>query len=286
MDLPSLPPAIKHRHPRSQIITSNSSFPFRKREQDLLKAQIIRHDLFEWFLPNRQQEREGKAQRETPAGDKRPLHRVAGVDVSFFKENNTEACAMLVVLEFPSMRVLYKDKEMVELKMPYISGFLAFREIPSVLALFNRLLENHPELRPDAILVDGNGELHHRGCGFASHLGILTDTPTIGVAKTLLAVDGLEPRQIHQRCRIECVKAGDFVELRGTSGRLWGVALKCTNDSVKPLFISVGHKISLTTAIDLVLRCCLYRIPSPIREADLCSRQFIREVLSQRREYQ
>ena len=127
------------------------------------------------------------------------------------------------------------------------------------------------------ILVDGNGILHHRGFGLASQLGVLLDIPTIGVAKTLLAVDGLNVKAVGKQAREHNSKGGDYMELVGQSGRVWGAALRATEDSVKPLFISPGHKISLSTTLRVVKLCCrFYRIPAPVREADLRSRAFIR----------
>jgi endonuclease V len=132
-------------------------------------------------------------------------------------------------------------------------------------------------LEQQVILVDGNGILHNRGFGLASQLGVLLDIPTIGVGKTLLAVDGLNPRAVTQESRQRNLKGGDFIPLIGESGQVWGATFRATDDSVKPLFVSIGHRISLSTAVKVVSLCCKYfRIPAPIREADLRSRAFVR----------
>lgn len=89
------------------------------------------------------------------------------------------------------MKVLYEDFEQETADYPYIPGFLAFKEVPVYTILFNRLKANKPELWPDVLLVDGNGILHNRGFGCASHVGVLFDLPSIGVGKTVFAVDGL-----------------------------------------------------------------------------------------------
>ena len=88
-------------------------------------------------------------------------------------------------------KILYEDYEYVILKEDYLPGFLAFRELAPTLELFRRLKEWNAELWPEAILVDGNGILHKRRCGYACHLGVLLKTPTIGCAKTFFDVDGL-----------------------------------------------------------------------------------------------
>uniref|UniRef100_A0A8C9URE8 Endonuclease V n=1 Tax=Spermophilus dauricus TaxID=99837 RepID=A0A8C9URE8_SPEDA len=87
---------------------------------------------------------------------------------------------------------------MVSLTAPYVAGFLAFREVPFLLDLVQRLQEKEPDLMPQVLLVDGNGVLHHRGFGVACHLGVLTELPCIGVAKKLLQVDGLENNALHK----------------------------------------------------------------------------------------
>lgn len=89
-----------------------------------------------------------------------------------------------MVLEFPSLNVVYERYQMVRLTKPYIPGFLAFREVPFLLDLLNELRKTRPELVPQVVFMDGNGVLHPRGCGVACHFGVVADIPTIGVAKT------------------------------------------------------------------------------------------------------
>jgi len=86
---------------------------------------------------------------------------------------------------------VYEDYEIVELDSPYIPGFLAFREIPHLVKLIDKLKKTKPEYTPQVILVDGNGILHQNACGLASHLGVIVDIPTIGCGKTIFYVDGL-----------------------------------------------------------------------------------------------
>ncbi|XP_013361471.1 PREDICTED: endonuclease V isoform X2 [Chinchilla lanigera] len=136
---------------------------------------------------------------------------------------------------------------------------------------------NYPEL--EVLLVDGNGVLHHQGFGVACHLGVLTGLPCIGVAKKLLQVDGLENNAVHKE-KIRLLQAGgDTFPLMGNSGTILGMALKSHDHSTKPLYISVGHKMSLEAAVRLTHCCCRFRIPEPVRQADIRSREYIRRTL-------
>ncbi|XP_040386483.1 endonuclease V isoform X6 [Cygnus olor] len=130
----------------------------------------------------------------------------------------------------------------------------------------------------EVLLVDGNGLLHHRGFGVACHLGVLTDLPCIGVAKNLLQVDGLARDELHREQIRSLQRGGDTFPLTGTSGNVLGMALRSCNSS-KPLYISVGHRVCLETAVRLVQSCCRYRIPEPIRQADIRSREYIRKQM-------
>ncbi|XP_018425903.1 PREDICTED: endonuclease V [Nanorana parkeri] len=232
-----------------------------ERQQTKLKDQLITSDTESW---QREAEFDG-------------LERVGGVDLSYIKGNDTVACAMLVVLSYPKMEVIYEDCHMVTLDAPYVAGFLAFREAPSLVKAVETLREKRPDLMPQVLLVDGNGILHHRGFGVACHLGVLTNLPTIGVAKNLLQVDGLENSEAHKKQAKQLENGGDFFHLKGYSGHFLGAALKSCKKSSKPIYVSVGHKISLETAVRLVYSCCNYRVPEPIRQADIRSREFLRK---------
>nr|XP_012613260.2 endonuclease V isoform X2 [Microcebus murinus] len=197
------------------------------REQARLKACVVDRDTEAW--------------QGDPAFS--GLQRVGGVDVSFVKGDSVSACASLVVLSYPELKVVYEESRMVSLTAPYVSGFLAFREVPFLADAVRRLQAKEPGLMPQVILVDGNGVLHHRGFGVACHLGVLTGLPCIGVAKKLLHVDGLENNALHKE-----------------------KALRSHDRSTKPLYISVGHKMGLETAVRLTHRCCRFRIPEPVRQ--------------------
>ncbi|XP_035198213.1 endonuclease V isoform X1 [Oxyura jamaicensis] len=232
------------------------------REQARLKGGVVEEDTEEW-------------QKEPSFAG---LERVGGVDLSYIKGDDSRACASLVVLSYPGLEVLYEDCQMVAVSAPYVAGFLAFREVPFLVEAVQRVQQEEPRLKPQVLLVDGNGLLHHRGFGVACHLGVLTDLPCIGVAKNLLQVDGLARDELHREQIRSLQRGGDTFPLTGTSGSVLGMALRSCNSS-KPLYISVGHRVCLDTAVRLVQTCCRYRIPEPIRQADIRSREYIRKQM-------
>ena len=201
-------------------------------EQARLKQQLEEEDRFSWRLD-----------RSDPS--QTTLTRVAAVDISYSKRNQKQAVAALVVLAFPSMEVLYEDFELDTTAYPYIPGFLAFKEVPSYQILFDRLRKEKPELYPELVLVDGNGILHTRSFGCASHVGVLFDVPTVGVGKTVFYVDGIREVDVNAMAESELRQAGDSVPLVGLSGKTWGAALRATDRDPQPLIVSQGHRVSL-----------------------------------------
>jgi deoxyribonuclease V len=173
---------------------------------------------------------------------------VAGVDCAL---RDNHAVAAVPVLQFDTLELA--DLVVVEkpLTFPYVPGLLTFRECPAILAAFDQL-----KIKPDLVLVDGQGIAHPRRIGIAAHLGVLLDKPTIGCAKSRLIGTHDEPYQT----------AGCYTDLWDKDD-LIGAVLR-TRDNVNPLYISIGHKIDLPTAIDLVLECCRgFRLPEPTRMA-------------------
>ncbi|KAL0226957.1 hypothetical protein P9112_014281 [Eukaryota sp. TZLM1-RC] len=203
---------------------------------------------------------------------------VGGVDVSFSKDNTTIASACLTVLTYPELKLLYSDTLYTEnLHVPYKTGFLAFREYPLVEKLFNKLKTNQPELIPDVLLVDGCGIHHDRSAGSASHIGVHLNVPTIGVSKTLLCIQGLDTKQVRKEAESNLYRAGDYMYLWGEGGKVLGAALRPTDTTIQPIYVSIGHLIDLESSCEIVARCCRYRIPEPIRFADQISRKQIRD---------
>lgn len=229
-----------------------------KQEQLELKKQLCKIDKF------------------TCPGGLNEVGLIGGVDISFVKESNTKACACLVVLQLPSLETVYKDTQPVEMILPYIPGFLAFREVDFLITLIERLKKKRPDLVPHVIMVDGNGILHKRGFGLASHLGVLTDIPTIGVSKKWYQCSDLNKQELLGKAKKELEKPGDYLELIDSHGVSWGAALRSTCDSFNPIFISIGHMISLLSAVKLIQKVCKFRVPEPVRQADKESREWLR----------
>jgi deoxyinosine 3'endonuclease (endonuclease V) len=198
---------------------------------------------------------------------------IGGLDISFDKKNTINACAYLTIFDLQTQQNIYEDYHLCHMTIPYIPGFLGFREVPEYKILLSKIKDK--PFYPDVLMIDGFGILHHREFGSASHLGIELDIPTIGVAKTLLCIDGLNEHIIKQKFREKCENMGDYIELRGTSNRLWGLALKSGEKTQNPIYISIGHKISLETARKLVLQTCLFKNPEPIRNSDIKSKKII-----------
>ncbi|MBW4556711.1 MAG: deoxyribonuclease V [Trichormus sp. ATA11-4-KO1] len=182
---------------------------------------------------------------------KQPVQYVAGVDMGF-EANGTISRAAVAVLSFPDLQVIETTLAHRPTSFPYIPGFLSFREIPAVLDALEKI-----KITPDIILCDGQGIAHPRRFGIASHLGVILDTPTIGVAKSLL---------IGKHDELPDTK-GNWQPLID-KGETIGAVLR-TRKGVKPVYVSIGHRISLLTAIDYVLRCTpKYRLPETTRVAD------------------
>lgn len=198
---------------------------------------------------------------------------IGGLDISFSKKKENVACAYLTIYNFKEHKIIHEEYKVCEMKVPYVSGYLGFREIPEYVELLQRVKDK--PFYPQLLLVDGCGILHHREFGSASHIGFEINLPSIGVSKTLLCHDGLSERYIKNEFNRKCYNKGDIVELKGRSGGVWGVALKSGNNVTNPIYVSIGHKISLETAIKIVIECSDFRIPEPIRNSDIKSKLYI-----------
>jgi deoxyribonuclease V len=174
---------------------------------------------------------------------------VAGADIAL---RDKTGYAAFIVYSFPDLVEIERVASCGQLKFPYVPGLLAFREIPLLLDAFAKL-----RVQPDLILADAHGWAHPRRAGMASHLGLLLDIPTIGCAKSVLVGQYKAPG-IERGSMSSLV---DKTELIGRAVR--------TRSGVKPVFVSCGHRVSLPTAVRLVLACSDgFRIPKPQREAD------------------
>jgi deoxyribonuclease V len=178
------------------------------------------------------------------------VRHVAGVDVGF-ERDGTVTRAAVAVLSFPALTLVDKVVVRRPTRFPYVPGLLSFREAPAVLAAFARL-----RVAPDLILYDGQGIAHPRRFGIASHLGLLLDVPSIGVAKTRLLGAHRAPADRHGAWA-PLVDAGETI----------GAVLR-TRAGVKPLYVSIGHRVSLPAAVRWTMACVTrYRLPETTRWA-------------------
>jgi deoxyribonuclease V len=180
---------------------------------------------------------------------------VGGVDVGFRDE---KARAAVVVLNFPALQVVEQAIAEIPVPFPYIPGLLSFRETPAILAALEQL-----KALPDVLICDGQGLAHPRRFGIACHLGVLLDRPTLGCAKSILV----------GRHGALSDAPGSTTELV-VGEEVIGIVVRTRKD-VKPVYISIGHRIDLPSAVNLVLACTRgYRLPEPTRLADrLASRK-------------
>ena len=182
-----------------------------------------------------------------------PPHTVGGVDVGY---QGDRARAAVVVLSLPRLTLAEEATAERPVTQAYIPGLLSFRELPTILEALERL--SH---LPDVLICDGQGRAHPRRLGIASHLGVLLDHPTIGCAKS---------RLVGQHAPVPD-KRGAWVPLVD-QGEVVGAVVR-TRVGVKPVYVSVGHRITLHEAIDVVLQCTpRFRLPEPIRLAHHLSR--------------
>ncbi|MFP3938064.1 MAG: endonuclease V [Phycisphaerae bacterium] len=186
--------------------------------------------------------------RETPVTGE--VHTVAGTDCAFL-DGGRRIVASVVLCDAKSMEPIAAVDEIRPCKFPYVPGLLSFREAPAVIAAVGKLGEE-----PDLLLCDGQGRAHPRGLGLASHVGLWVEIPTIGVAKSRLCGEYREPGT-RRRCRTQL----------NLDGKVIGAVVR-TRTAVKPLFVSVGHRVTLDNAVRCTLRCTRgVRLPEPNRLA-------------------
>jgi deoxyribonuclease V len=210
--------------------------------------------LHEWNLsPREAVELQKQLAYEVVAEDKfeEPVKTVAGIDLGYDAAANTSR-AVAVVLSFPELELVESAESKMPIQFPYVPGLLSFRETPVAVKALEKL-----QTAPDLILCDGQGLAHPRGFGIACHIGLIADVPTVGVAKSVLVgrFEGLGE------------KRGSTAPLV-YKNREVGAAVR-TRDRVQPVYVSVGHRISLETAVRYVLACApKYRLPETTRLAD------------------
>lgn len=223
----------------------------------------LRTVLFREFCSDRPLQKLQEIQHEIRARmqlapDRTEYHTVGGVDLSYAGKHGVAA---YVRLELDSLRVLDAQTLAQEVRFPYIPSYLAFRELPLMLALLHRLKEQNA--LADVTFVDGTGTLHHRQAGIASQLGVMLDTPTIGITKSLLYG---EPER-----DLKALAPGEICSIR-IEGQRAGAAIRPSEDA-EPFFISPGHRIDLETAIELTLHTLKGGLPEAIQQAHMTSRR-------------
>jgi len=179
---------------------------------------------------------------------------VAGIDISA-PDAQGIARGAVVVLRYPELSIIEVKVAQGRITLPYMPGLLSFREGPLILAACEQLSNV-----PDLVLIDGHGVAHPRRFGLASHVGLSLDLPTVGCAKSILCGQ-------HQPVGEEAGSCADLVD----NGELVGAALR-TRSKVRPIVVSIGHRISLASALEWAVRCCRgHRLPEPTRLAHLAA---------------
>ena len=183
------------------------------------------------------------------------IRTIGGGDVAYSK-NGIFLFGAIAVLSYPDMGILDIATTEGKFSFPYIPTLLSFREGSILIKIFQNL-----KIKPDVMIYDGQGIAHPRGMGLASHMGLWFDLPSVGCAKTPLLDEFTSPGP----------SQGSFGWIR-REGKKVGAVLR-TKENVKPLFISLGHRIDLSTSIQLILESCRgFRIPEPLRKAHQISR--------------
>jgi len=189
-------------------------------------------------------------ERIDPAWDGRRVRTLAAADVGFPDKQTVRAA--VVVLTYPDLEVIETSLSTLPCTFPYVPGLLAFREIPGLLAALEKI-----RTEPDVLMCDAQGIAHRLKMGLAAHVGILLGRPVLGCAKSVLYGAFEEPGK----------EKGSRSYMHDGEGKVIGAAVR-TRTSVKPVYVSLGHKIDLETSIELVLACSpKYRIPVPLRLA-------------------
>lgn len=211
-----------------------ADFALLKAEQQLLAAQVVREGLSPDFVPRF----------------------IAGGDTGF-EENGTVARAAIVILHWPSLEMEEHRVARVPVTLPYVPGYLSFRECPALLAAWQQLTH-----RPDLMFIDGHGVAHPRGLGIASHFGVTVDIPVIGVAKRRLCGEYQAPSATPGDCQ-------PLIYQQQQTGWVLRSKARCN-----PLFISAGHRVSDDMALYWTRQCLRgYRLPEPTRLADAVASQ-------------
>ncbi|MCO8244265.1 endonuclease V [Haladaptatus sp. AB643] len=243
-----------------------------REEMEALQYEVaetaIFEDAFDFDAESVRAEATDEEQTHLPTGDETPATNdspiVVGVDQAFIDD-----LAVSALVASRDGEVVERVHAAVETEIPYIPGLLSFREGTAILRAFEKLT-----VSPDLAVVDGSGRIHFRQAGIATHIGVMLDLPTVGVAKNLLCGELRDPPQGH-------MDAGERVPVVANSrvsapdGTVIGYALQSRQypnpekRHINPLYVSSGHRVSAETTADLVWQLCAgYKLPEPTRRAD------------------
>lgn len=198
-----------------------------------------------------------------------PLRRlpryVAGADAAFSSDKRT-IYALAVVYDVEEKRVVEVKGVVREVSVPYVPGFLSFREGPAILECVRKLSHEW-----EVICFDGQGYAHPRRCGVAAHLSVMLDRPGVGIAKSRLIGTFVEPGE-EAGCTSGLMDRGEQI----------GVVLR-TKRRVRPVFVSIGHRVDLESSCRVAMACCTrYRVPEPTRQADIEAAKLKRQYEGQK----
>ncbi|NHJ13873.1 MAG: endonuclease V [Candidatus Thorarchaeota archaeon] len=220
-----------------------------------LRKQILHEAELEWIIRESEKEQRKLAPLVVSEDQLDAKARfLIGIDVAY-KGNTAYACA--IAMDFLTTHVRERSTMQASCDFPYIPGHFHLREYPIVEGVLKKLSA------PGVMLIDGNGILHPRRCGFASYLGIKLDVPTIGVAKSLL-LGKLEKRK-------------DNRALIREKGEILGCAI-WLGKRAKPIYVSIGHYIRLETALAIVEKSSIHGFPEPLRLAHICAQEMRKEA--------
>lgn len=182
----------------------------------------------------------------------KPITTIAGADISFNK-NSEVVYAGMVLFTYPELKIIGNATAISSTSFPYISGLLAFREVPALLEAWDKLT-----IKPDVMVLDGQGVAHERRLGIATHFGLVTDVPSIGSAKSRLYGKYDEPANT------------PFAQSpMYNKGELIGMAIR-SKKNCNPIYVSPGHRVSMEQSVAIIKNCIRgYRIPEPTRQAHL-----------------
>lgn len=204
----------------------------------------------------------------------REIKYIGGMDISF-AEGTNDAVGCLVIHEYSTSKLMMTCSIKCKMQIPYKAGYLAFREAPVYLKLLDCVTSNYPELKPDVILMDGNGIWHPRSCGIATHFATLTGIPCIGVCKEVLFVDGVGRDNVREKMKTSAKDKGMHVEIFTDKNNMLGYAYNSSGSTKKAIYISPGNYVSFEQSLEIVKNVTKYKISETIRQADKLSRLLV-----------